>query len=421
MRPGVWRRKTHMFSSIIRKPTTNPMSGASTMKTPILTSPLATSEPNPALATAAPAKPPMSACDDEVGNPHPQVTRSQAMAPTRPARITHWSTRSARTTPLPTVLATCTPKPNAATKLKKAAHTTACSGVSTRVDTTVAIELAASWKPLMKSKIRATRTMKTTMESTGRSRHLEDDPLDHVDDVLTPVGDDLHRLVDLFPLDHLDGIALLLEQRRQTVAQEIVGTVLEPVDLHRVLVEAGVHRAQALDGPVHGVRLLHDHLGHGPRGRGRLLDAVHHEALGGGLDVVEHVVEPGGEVVDVLAVDRRDERGVQPLDDLVRDLVALMLDFLDRVGLGASVSEVVELLAQKLGSVDDVLRLLLEQVEEQHLARNEPEHPDRECNGDVTIAPAQPLELAQRERRQPPQRSAGQRPDGRQRVGQRRR
>ena len=37
----------------------------------------------------------------------------------------------------------------AATKLKKAAQTTAWSGRSTRVATTVAIELAASWNPLL--------------------------------------------------------------------------------------------------------------------------------------------------------------------------------------------------------------------------------------------------------------------------------
>ena len=34
-------------------------------------------------------------------------------------------------------------------KLKNAAHTTACPGDRTRVDTIVAIEFAASWKPLM--------------------------------------------------------------------------------------------------------------------------------------------------------------------------------------------------------------------------------------------------------------------------------
>jgi hypothetical protein len=48
------------------------------------------------------------------------------------------------TTPLPTVLATWTPKPKAAMKLKNAAQRTACVGVRTRVETTVAMELAAS-------------------------------------------------------------------------------------------------------------------------------------------------------------------------------------------------------------------------------------------------------------------------------------
>ena len=51
--------------------------------------------------------------------------------------------------PAPTVRATAVPKVKAATKLKNAAHTTALPGESTRVDTTVAIEFAASWKPLM--------------------------------------------------------------------------------------------------------------------------------------------------------------------------------------------------------------------------------------------------------------------------------
>ena len=126
------------------KPTVSPMSGARIMNTPILISPLATSAPNPPFATAAPANPPMSACEELVGRPQCQVMRSHAIAPTRPARMTHWSTAAGCTTPLPTVAATLTPKPNAATKLKNAAHTTACSGVRTRVETTVAMEFAAS-------------------------------------------------------------------------------------------------------------------------------------------------------------------------------------------------------------------------------------------------------------------------------------
>jgi hypothetical protein len=44
--------------------------------------------------------------------------------------------------------------------LKNAAQATAFWGDRTRVETTVAMELAASWKPFRKSNVRATRMMK---------------------------------------------------------------------------------------------------------------------------------------------------------------------------------------------------------------------------------------------------------------------
>ena len=59
------------------------------MNAPILIRPAATSEPKPAFTTAAPAKPPMSACDELVGKPQIHVIRFQTIAPMRPARITH--------------------------------------------------------------------------------------------------------------------------------------------------------------------------------------------------------------------------------------------------------------------------------------------------------------------------------------------
>src|ERR1700727_213963 len=60
------------------------------------------------------------------------------------------------------VWATPVPKMNAAAKLKNAAHRTAAIGDRTRVVTTVATELAASWKPLRKSKTSATPITKKT-------------------------------------------------------------------------------------------------------------------------------------------------------------------------------------------------------------------------------------------------------------------
>jgi hypothetical protein len=70
------------------------------------------------------------------------------MAPIRPeatsSRVTTWGA-----TPFAMLPATCVLKKRKATKLKKAAQSTARRGERTRVETTVAIEFAASWKPLM--------------------------------------------------------------------------------------------------------------------------------------------------------------------------------------------------------------------------------------------------------------------------------
>ena len=128
------------------------MNGATTMKMRVLVQPAAMmtwgAERQPcrmaARAMAAPAYPPMRACEDEVGSPHNQVRRSQTMAPTSPASTTYWVTMSSWIMPLPMVLATAVPRKKAARKLKTAAQTTASRGESTRVETTVAMLLAAS-------------------------------------------------------------------------------------------------------------------------------------------------------------------------------------------------------------------------------------------------------------------------------------
>src|SRR5512140_648655 len=118
------------------------------MKAPIVARPFRTRLPAPAFAKAAPAKPPMRACEEEEGRPHHQVRRFQTMAPTRLARIRSGSTILGSTIPLPIVFATRVSRAKAAAKLKKAAQTTATFGERTRVPTTVAMEFAASWKPL---------------------------------------------------------------------------------------------------------------------------------------------------------------------------------------------------------------------------------------------------------------------------------
>ena len=70
------------------------------------------------------------------------------------------------TMPLPTVAATFRWNTKMATTLKKAAKATAWVGLRTPVDTTVAIELAASRKPFMKSNSSASTTSTTTTTTT---------------------------------------------------------------------------------------------------------------------------------------------------------------------------------------------------------------------------------------------------------------
>ena len=66
---GVERRTIQMTAVIIRNASTRPMNGESTIDTVTLVSPAVSSECTPAFATAAPASPPMSACDELDGMP----------------------------------------------------------------------------------------------------------------------------------------------------------------------------------------------------------------------------------------------------------------------------------------------------------------------------------------------------------------
>src|SRR5262245_53693589 len=118
------------------------------------------------------------------------------IAPTSPAVTTGSVTADGSTKTLPIVVATWRPKSRKGVKRKNAGHETAQRGVITRVETTVAIEFAASWKPLMKSNASAS----PTIPQTRRSGILEDDRLDRVRDVFAAVGGGLQLLDHVLPL-----------------------------------------------------------------------------------------------------------------------------------------------------------------------------------------------------------------------------
>ena len=118
------------------------------MNTPIFERPLETTDPKPDLATAAPTIPPTRACDDELGRPRYQVSMFQKMAAMSADATRLLVTKVGSTMPLPMVLATAVVR-KAPAKFRVADSRMAWRGERTRVDTTVAMALAASCMPLM--------------------------------------------------------------------------------------------------------------------------------------------------------------------------------------------------------------------------------------------------------------------------------
>src|ERR1017187_9293115 len=377
------------------KPRANPRSGDGTMKTTVFPRPFATREAGPAFTRAAPANPPMRACEEEDGRAHHHVARFHTIAPTRAAKTRRGSTTAGFTMSLPIVLATRVSRENAATKLKKAAHMTAFFGVRTRVPTTVAMGFAGSGKPLMKSKASATNTTKRTKLIGGarRSGGLQDDLLENVRDVLAAVRGLFENLVDLLPFHERDRILFRLEEVSDGNAVQAVGFVLEAVDLHadfqdrRGVLEVTEETCPTAD------RLCRLH----ENGGGRLQswrrggDLVEDESRGRGVEKVEHVVEGLDEVVNVLPVDGRDPRARKKPERLVRDLVALVLEVLDPRALQLHLGEVRGELVQGVRGLEDDLGGTRQLREKALPAREQLDHgaesiiaPSRRFHGDFT-------------------------------------
>lgn len=96
-------------------------------------------------------------------------------------------------------------------KLNAAAQITACTGVRTLVDTTVAIEFAASWNPFIKSKITASTIIMINSSMLDCSGVFYDDCFDDFSDCIQFVGSLFEFLHDLFDFDQLNAVNLIFE------------------------------------------------------------------------------------------------------------------------------------------------------------------------------------------------------------------
>src|SRR5690606_17974886 len=235
-----------------------------------------------AAASAAPHSPPISACEDDDGRPSHQVIRFQVMPPpsahSRTCEVTF--TTSVSTRPEEMVLATAVPM-NAPIRFMVAARITAWPGESTFVATTVAMELAVSWKPLMNSNTRAASTTTRTRASIESMRQglavLQRDFIGDHAGLAAAVDRLFEDLEELLEQEHLRGFHAPGIDVPVQLQDQAVGLVLE----HAQLVAELLHRLQAQ------VRQL---LHHSHRRRGGLLQ---HRRARGEVDPLQALASQG--------------------------------------------------------------------------------------------------------------------------------
>src|SRR5262245_37206410 len=348
----------------------------------VLARPPQTMALTPTLATPAPTSPPISACELLDGMPIAQVMMFQAMAPMSAPNTTRGSTMSAETMPVPTVCATCAPKTRKAMKLKKAAQSTAVCGRSTRVDTMVAIEFAASCSPLRKSNASAT-TMSairsgraSATASISASHVLDHDAVDLVAGVVETVDHLLEMIVDLDADEEGHRVRWLVGavELLQPGIVQLVGVAFDLGDLLADLVEAagiGVHGGEQRHRFAHQLGGLHDRVGHLLLLRGERMLVEQGDGLGGLEHLVDGVVHRRDEVLDAAAVERRDEGAADRDQHLAGDVVGVVLTVQHRLVVAEHGIAALEHFAQRGGASRNGVGMAGKQVEKALLARQQ--------------------------------------------------
>src|ERR1700694_5888504 len=174
----------------------------------------------------------MSACEELVGSPRIKVIMFHPIAPKSPASRTLWSTISMCTRPLPIVFATAVPNTKAAMKFQNAAQTTARKGVRTRVETTVAMEFAASCQPFENSNASVSMmTARRRLNGSTWSGALQHYAFYHIGDIFALIDSSLDNFKNLFPLDDLNRIGFFIEELGDQCTTETITLIFEAIDL----------------------------------------------------------------------------------------------------------------------------------------------------------------------------------------------
>src|SRR5438034_5037528 len=174
----------------------------------------------------------------------------------------------------------------------------------------------------------------------------------------------------LLDLDQIARILLMLEQLTDGLARDLVGFILEAIDLDAVQQYVAIflqkrYRLRKF------LTLQEDdssQLGCGGRGLG---DLVHGDPGSGGVDQVENVVERRGKLMNVFAVKRRNECLIELGQYGMRQVITHVFDPADFLDLSRDLVVVGEQICQNTSSSDQIVRHFGEHCEKTDIFRNE--------------------------------------------------
>lgn len=200
---------------------------------------------------------------------------------------------------------------------------------------------------------------------------FHDDTVDGVGHALAVVGALFEVTVHVMPGEHLQRIGAGGVQRAHRLDEQVVGVRFDRVDgEHQFAQRLGMPESrQFVDQLADAFRGAHHHIRHLDRIVAHVDHIVVVHAVEYAFDAVGHIVEHVAKLVDVLAVERRDERGHQFVHHVVAHLVRRLLNRVHAVHAFAQLVriEVVHDLGQQLRGLACVVRAAAESVEVEHV------------------------------------------------------
>src|SRR3954454_7714364 len=266
--------------------------------------------------------------------------------------------------PLPTVAATAVPD-SAPNTFIVAAMSTAWPGDNTRVATEVAIALAVSWNPLIKSNPRPRTTIRTTTRNSVLGI-LAEDPFERMPDVLALVGRVFNQMVNLAPTDCFDqlrNLAHALIEGGKHLIENLVRFVFQPMQLQNAPLEIGgafIGSFQVRHVVRQELRLLNQFPYEKAPRPGSLPHPVKPKALAHSFEPIDKIVQCAGQRANVLSVEGCHEGAVERLVDAVRDVIAFMFELPETPHLAVGIRSKLDDFGQDVGHLQAVLGGIIE-------------------------------------------------------------